>query len=135
MSVRFIPPCTPLLYSKTGVYSGIHYFLIFAPKHRLWVLVPTIYILSKNMKIFKKITENCHFSIREKLLYNAWLCFRNERASSFCIQYSDQPTFLVGTTRTGFLAWWVVYERLDRYTCIECLYPCMFLVERPIIFI
>ena len=33
MSVCFIPPYTPLLYSKTGVYRGIHYFLIFAVKH------------------------------------------------------------------------------------------------------
>ena len=54
-------PYTPLLYSKTGVYWGIHFFLIFASKHRLLVLVrtaslrrfysvPTIYVLSKNMK-------------------------------------------------------------------------------------
>ena len=41
MSVCFIPPYTPLLYSKTGVYMGIHYFLIFALKHILWVLVRT----------------------------------------------------------------------------------------------
>ena len=33
------PLTPPLLYSKTGVYKGIHYFLIFALKHRLWVLV------------------------------------------------------------------------------------------------
>ena len=33
MSVCFIPPYTPLLYSKSGVYRGIHYFLIFALKH------------------------------------------------------------------------------------------------------
>ena len=45
ISVSFIPPYTPLLYSKTGVYRGIHYFLIFALKHILWV--PTIYVLSK----------------------------------------------------------------------------------------
>ena len=31
----FIPAYTPLLYGKTGVYRGIHNFLIFAPKHRL----------------------------------------------------------------------------------------------------
>ena len=54
-------PRTPLLYSKTGVFRGIPIFLIFAPKHRLWVLVrtasarrfkrvPTIYVLSKNKK-------------------------------------------------------------------------------------
>ena len=29
-----VPPYTPLLYSKTGVYRGIHFFLIFALKHR-----------------------------------------------------------------------------------------------------
>ena len=27
---NMITPCTPLLYSETGVYRGIHYFLIFA---------------------------------------------------------------------------------------------------------
>ena len=57
---------TPLLYSKTGVCRGIPIFLIFAPKHRLWVLVrtasarrfqrvPTIYVLSinkKNIRLF-----------------------------------------------------------------------------------
>ena len=51
MSVQCIPP-----YSKRGVYRGIPIFLIFDPKHRLWVLVrltapvPTINVLSKNMK-------------------------------------------------------------------------------------
>ena len=34
-------PKTPLLYSETGVCSGIPIFLIFAPKQRLWVLVRT----------------------------------------------------------------------------------------------
>ena len=29
------------LYSKTGVYRGIHYFLFFAVNHILWVLVRT----------------------------------------------------------------------------------------------
>ena len=38
MSVKCIPPYTPLLYCKTGVCRGIPIFLIFAPKHRLWVL-------------------------------------------------------------------------------------------------
>ena len=36
------PPQTPLsFYSKPGVRRGIPIFLIFAPKHRLWVLVRT----------------------------------------------------------------------------------------------
>ena len=34
-------PLKPHLYSKTGVYRGIHYFSYFCSKHRLWVLVRT----------------------------------------------------------------------------------------------
>ena len=41
MSMLCALPQTPLLYSKTGVCRGIPIFLIFAPKHRLWVLVRT----------------------------------------------------------------------------------------------
>ena len=41
MSVKSIPPCTPLLYRKNGVCRGIPIFLIFTLKHRLWVLVRT----------------------------------------------------------------------------------------------
>ena len=89
MSVCFIPPYTPLLYSKTGVYRGIHYFLIFALKHILWVLVRTasneavltcthnICFEQKNENSTKKSTENWHFYSREKTLYIAWVCFRN----------------------------------------------------------
>ena len=39
--IWFWPPYTPLLFSKTGVYMGIHYFSYFCSKHRLWVLVRT----------------------------------------------------------------------------------------------
>ena len=41
--------------------------------------MPTVYVLSINMKIVKKkkSTENCHFYSREKSLYVAWACFRN----------------------------------------------------------
>ena len=41
MSVTCIPPAIPLLYSKIGVCGGIPNFLIFTPKHSLWVLVRT----------------------------------------------------------------------------------------------
>ena len=46
VDVKFIMqtcPCNehPTFYSKTGVYRGIHYFLIFVLKHILWVLVRT----------------------------------------------------------------------------------------------
>ena len=44
MSVKCIPPHTPLLFRKTGVYRGILIFLIFDPKHRLWVLVRTSFL-------------------------------------------------------------------------------------------
>ena len=46
MHVKCIPLSTPLLYSKGGVYRGIPIFLIFAPKHRLWVLVRTVSVLT-----------------------------------------------------------------------------------------
>ena len=39
-------PYTPLFYSKTGVY---HFFLIFALKHRLWVLVRTASVSGSNV--------------------------------------------------------------------------------------
>ena len=38
---------TPLLFSKTGVYRGIHYFLIFALKYILWVLVRAVLRLNE----------------------------------------------------------------------------------------
>ena len=42
MPVKFTPPYTPLIYSKTGVCRGIHFFFFFALKQRLWVLVRTV---------------------------------------------------------------------------------------------
>ena len=49
MSVQYIPHYTPLLYSKTGVCRIYLFFLILAPKHRLWVLVRTA-SASKNLE-------------------------------------------------------------------------------------
>ena len=79
-----IPPYTPLLYSKTGVYRGLHFFLIFALKHILWVLDEADLTCNHNIcfeqeyeKGKKKSTENCRFYSREKSLYIAWACFRN----------------------------------------------------------
>ena len=45
MPVQVTPPYTPLLYSKTGVYRGILYFLISGGSN-----VYTMYFLSKNKK-------------------------------------------------------------------------------------
>ena len=62
MPMLMRPSYTPLLYSEIGVYRGIHYFLIFALKYSLWVLVRTTslseavltsthnYVLTKNKK-------------------------------------------------------------------------------------
>ena len=41
MSGKCIPPQTPLLYRKTWACRGIPTFLIFDPKHTLWVLIRT----------------------------------------------------------------------------------------------
>ena len=57
MSVCFIPPYTLLLYSKSGVYRGINYFLIFALKHILWVLVRTASTCTHNI-CFEQKYEN-----------------------------------------------------------------------------
>ena len=51
MSVKCTPPYTPLLYSKTGVYRGIHFFLIFALK-------PTINVLEQKEKYYNFSSEN-----------------------------------------------------------------------------
>ena len=43
-------PITPhFLYSKTGVYRGIYCFLIFALKHRLWVLICNSFVFEDYM--------------------------------------------------------------------------------------
>ena len=52
---------TPLLYSKTGVYRGIHYFLVFALKHRLLVLVRTASMSNHNLCFLAKLRKISHF--------------------------------------------------------------------------
>ena len=61
MSVCFILPYTPLLYSKTKFYRGIYYFLIFALKHILWVPVRTAstHILFKLPEDVWHVNRNC----------------------------------------------------------------------------
>ena len=61
MSVKCIPPKTPLLYSKTEVCSDIPIFLIFAPRHGEAVQTCThnLCFEQKIRKIYKKkSTEN-----------------------------------------------------------------------------
>ena len=49
MSVKYIPHSIPLLYSKTGVCKGTQIFLIFAQKHRLWVLIEAVQTGTHNL--------------------------------------------------------------------------------------
>ena len=68
MSMKYIPPHNPLLYSKTGVYGGIPIFLIFASKYELWVLVKTastsrLYCVP-TINVLDKIVRNIFFSIK-----------------------------------------------------------------------
>ena len=95
----------PLLYSITGVYRGITIFLLFAPKHTLWVLVrtastrrfqrvPTIYVLSKNKKninVFLLKSFNIYNS--GKNVYITWACFRNDIKARYGMEVRDDGEF------------------------------------------
>ena len=78
-------PLTSLFYLvKTGVYRGLHIFLIFALKHILWVPNEMALTCTHNICFEQKyensqpnLTENCHFYSSETSLYIAWACFRN----------------------------------------------------------
>ena len=71
-------PLHPLLYNKIGVYMGIHFFLIFALKHRLWVLVrTTINVLSIDKKNITLFHLKIILTAVKKLLYITSACFRN----------------------------------------------------------
>ena len=83
-----VDPLTPLLYSKSGVYRGIHYFLIFAPKH-----VHTIYVLSKNKKIinpfhlkifFFTAVKYCKILLRHVCVM--WCCLTSKESPGFTIR-------------------------------------------------
>ena len=58
---NFDPHKPHFLYGKTGVYRAILYISYFCSKHRLWYSlepphrVPTIFVLSRNMKNIEKI--------------------------------------------------------------------------------
>ena len=72
MSVCFIPPYTPLLYNKTGVYRGIHFFLFLLLNiycgYSLERLNEAVLTCTHNICFEQKYencqnnsTENCHF--------------------------------------------------------------------------
>ena len=85
-------PLKSLLYSKTGVNWGIHYFLISAQKHRLWVLVRTasMYICitpqymfwAEIWKISVFLSENFHFLVVKFSVYLNRLVFVENKCNA-----------------------------------------------------
>ena len=69
-----------MLYSKTGAYRVIHYFLIFALKQAVLTCTHNICFEQKYENSKNYSTENCHFYSREKSLYITWACFHTETA-------------------------------------------------------
>ena len=69
MYVYYIPPYTSLSYSKTGVCRGIPIFLIFAAKHRLWVLAEAV--LTCTLKL-------CFGNNKKNIIFSAenFICFQ-----------------------------------------------------------
>ena len=116
-------PYTPLLYSKTGVYKGIHFFLYFSLKHRLWVFVrtaslwrflhvPTINVLSKNKKnitIFhlKKI----FFTAMKKCSILYWFPVNS---------YSSQFVLILVNSYSKF--WSIRTHLVNSYSCLVSSY-------------
>ena len=129
MSVEWRPPYIPLLYSKIGVYRGIHYFLIFDLKHRLWVhvrtasRVHTIYALSKNLKYitvfhlkFIIFTAMKHSSILHRRVcvihvhIAIFVLARHQRAASIFF-----AAFLTADLTAGFFAHFISRLKLSFY--------------------
>ena len=88
----------------TGVYI---FFLIFALKHRSWVLVrtasrvPTIYVLSKNKKKKSHFSsENYIFYNREIFQYIARTCLRNDDWHPWDIDDTCRTTVMILNFRT-----------------------------------
>ena len=90
---------TPNFY--IGVYRGIHNFLIFALKQRLWVLVrtapvrrfyrvPTIYVLSKNKKIITIFHLQIIFftAVQNCSILHGHVCVMGMRYFMLCITAS-----------------------------------------------
>ena len=66
-------PYTPLLYSNTGVCRGIHIFLIFAPKHKLWVIGEAVLTSTHNLCFGAKIRTIGIPLQTPVLLYKSWV--------------------------------------------------------------
>ena len=71
------PLTSPLLYSETRVYRGLHYFLIFALIHRLWVLVRTasltevVLTCTQILCFQQKLKNNAFFHLKIIMVFTA----------------------------------------------------------------
>ena len=116
MSVQFIPPCTPLLYSKSGVYRGIHNFIIFVLKHRLCEL--TIYVLNKNKKniIIFHLKINIFIAVKYCCILHGRVCVMVPLLSTFYFQQ-------VGSSFSSEFLWKSMWEfTSDTQSTIETTY-------------
>ena len=88
---------SPLLYSKTGVYRGIHCFSYFAKKHRLWALIKLLgdAVLTNTHNLcfeqeYEKyqnfLSENFPFLVVKFSIYLKKVCFGNEINLCFLVQ-------------------------------------------------
>ena len=77
MSMKSIPHLTPMLYNKSGVYWGIQVFLIFDPKHRLWIRVGEA-VLTHNQCFELNIKNIFFFSMQFSSIFTA------EKISVYC---------------------------------------------------
>ena len=92
--------------------TGVHYFLTFALKHRLWVLV-RIASLSKNKKIIIFFSKKFHFYCREKSLYIAWTCFCNVRWQPFQDVLPAINIQAVDIISSGFISFLIFCHNYD----------------------
>ena len=95
-----IDPLKPHFYIRKLVFTEVNIiFLISTQKHRLWVLirtasprqfqwVPTIYILSRNIKISEFLSKNFHFMVVKFSVYLNRLVFVMYTGLPFTIQFN-----------------------------------------------
>ena len=77
----------------------------------------------KYEKSQKEITENCHFYIREKLLYIAWACFRNVYPD---VQLRHMGTMIASSFETVAIIKCLIYVTLTLF-CIS-IYLCFYFI-------
>ena len=57
-----VDPLPPTSNSITGVYRGIHYFIIFTLKYRLWVLIEAVLTCTNDLCFEQKLEKYHNFS-------------------------------------------------------------------------